>query len=192
MGVAGSNPTGPSKSSDTNRAIPSDRFSSPPQQLSPNCAEENEIDVAQERSIPDDWWPEWMQDLASEDPLGSDPVVVAAIEATDAEHQRYRQFFTALAPADTLDDLLAHPGGVGDPVPLGVLLQGPLEGHHLPIVALIGQLRTQSARLTRSIVALGMGRPTHCSELVALRSRVRSAARHMSRPLVNITLSIFD
>ncbi len=69
--------------------------------------------MAKERTIPDDWWPEWMQDLASEDPLGSDPVVVAAIEATDAEHQRYRKLFTALAPVDTLDDLLAHPGGIG-------------------------------------------------------------------------------
>ena len=57
--------------------------------------------------VPDDWWPEWLQDLASEDPLGSEPVVVAAIEATGAEHQRYRQLFTALAPVDTESRLAA-------------------------------------------------------------------------------------
>lgn len=54
-----------------------------------------------------------MQDLASEDPLGSDPVVAAAIEATEAEHLTYRQLFTALAPTDELDRLLTHPGGLG-------------------------------------------------------------------------------
>ena len=71
------------------------------------------LKVPQQPSIPDDWWPEWMQDLASEDPLASDPVVVAAIEATEAEHQHYRQLFTALAPVDTLDLLLTHRGGIG-------------------------------------------------------------------------------
>jgi len=71
------------------------------------------LEVSQEPSIPDDWWPEWMQDLASEDPLGSDPVVVAAIEDTAAAHERYRQLFTALVPPEALDEVLAAPGGIG-------------------------------------------------------------------------------
>ena len=42
-------------------------------------------------SIPDDWWPKWLQDVATEDPLAADPVVVAAIEETREGYLRYRQ-----------------------------------------------------------------------------------------------------
>lgn len=74
--------------------------------------EPEKIGVAH-RPITDDWWPEWMQDIATEDPLASDPVVVAAIEETTAAHERYRQLFTALVPPEVLDELLAVAGGIG-------------------------------------------------------------------------------
>lgn len=54
-----------------------------------------------------------MQDIATEDPLASDPVVVAAMEETAAAHERYRQVFTALVPRDKFDAILGSPGGIG-------------------------------------------------------------------------------
>lgn len=71
--------------------------------------------------VPDDWWPEWLQDLASEDPLASDPVVVAAIEETTAAGERYRQLFTALVPLEKHRAVLESPGGIG----YGVSTSGP-------------------------------------------------------------------
>lgn len=71
--------------------------------------------------VPDDWWPEWLQDLASEDPLASDPVVVAAIEETTAAGERYRWLFTALVPLEKHRAVLESPGGIG----YGVSTSGP-------------------------------------------------------------------
>lgn len=64
-------------------------------------------------SIPDDWWPPWLKDLGTEDPLASDPVVVAAIEETDDLLKHYRQLFTALVPVEQLNGILQSPGGIG-------------------------------------------------------------------------------
>jgi len=44
--------------------------------------------------VADDWWPEWMADLANEDPLATDPVVVGAIEKTSRDYERYSQVFS--------------------------------------------------------------------------------------------------
>ena len=71
--------------------------------------------------VPDDWWPEWLQDLASEDPLASDPVVVAAIEETTAAGERYRRLFTALVPLEKHRAVLESLGGIG----YGVSTSGP-------------------------------------------------------------------
>jgi hypothetical protein len=65
------------------------------------------------RTLPDDWWPDWFHDLAAEDPLASDRVVVAQIEATPAGHLHYRHLFTAFVPLDRLTQVLEHPGGIG-------------------------------------------------------------------------------
>lgn len=70
---------------------------------------------------PYDWWPEWLRDFASEGLLASSRVVVAQIEETTDEHERYRQLFTALVPVRRLTSVLEHPGGIG----YGVSASGP-------------------------------------------------------------------
>src|SRR2546428_11609953 len=62
---------------------------------------------------PDDWWPEWLQDVGKDDPLATDPVVVATVEETKDAYEHYRQLFTALVPVEQLDSILEQPGGVG-------------------------------------------------------------------------------
>lgn len=66
--------------------------------------------------MPDDWWPEWLQDFALEDPLGESPVVVAEIGETKAEDSSYRHLFTALVPVKHLRSVLDYPGGIGNRV----------------------------------------------------------------------------
>ncbi|MEO7666583.1 MAG: hypothetical protein ABIU97_06065 [Dehalococcoidia bacterium] len=41
---------------------------------------------------------------------------MAAIEETPADHESYRQLFTALVPPEALDELLETPGGIGNAV----------------------------------------------------------------------------
>lgn len=72
----------------------------------------------------DAWWPEWLLDLASEDPLdlasedplGLNPVVVAEIEETPVDYKHYRQLFTALVPVEYVASVLEQPGGIGHDV----------------------------------------------------------------------------
>lgn len=68
------------------------------------------------QTVPDDWWPEWLCDLAAEDPLSADRVVVAAIEGTPIEYHRYRHVYTALVPPNRLDTVLKRRGGIGHDV----------------------------------------------------------------------------
>ncbi len=66
--------------------------------------------------LPDAWLPAWLRDLATDDSLAIDSVIVAEIAATTDEYRRYRQRFTALVPPEHLDAVLAHPGGIGHDV----------------------------------------------------------------------------
>ena len=62
---------------------------------------------------PDDWWPEWLHDLAHDDPMALALVPVAFIEPTESAHARYHQAFTGLVPMEALEAVLNSPGGIG-------------------------------------------------------------------------------
>ncbi|MHB1162421.1 MAG: hypothetical protein ACYC3V_19125, partial [Chloroflexota bacterium] len=70
----------------------------------------------QQRAVPDDWWPEWLQDLAGEDPLAEALVAIGEIEETREEHSRYRHLFTGLVPTKHLDEVLEYSGAIGHSV----------------------------------------------------------------------------
>lgn len=65
---------------------------------------------------PDDWWPDWLRDVADEDPLASDRVVVAEVGGRDADHHNSRHLYTALAPMTRRDAILRRRGGIGHDV----------------------------------------------------------------------------
>jgi len=67
-------------------------------------------------TVTDDWWPQWLQDFASENPLGRHDVEIAKILATDDGNRDYRQVFTALVAPEHLASILEKPGGIGHEV----------------------------------------------------------------------------
>jgi hypothetical protein len=64
-------------------------------------------------NIPDSWWPDFLRPVSEEDPLATDPVVVAMVDDTPNAHEHYRHLFTAFVPPDQLQASLEHPGGIG-------------------------------------------------------------------------------
>ncbi len=66
---------------------------------------------------PDDWWPDWLRDVADEDPLASDRVVVAEVGGTEGvDNINYRHLYTALAPIGRRNAILRRRGGIGHDV----------------------------------------------------------------------------
>jgi hypothetical protein len=69
----------------------------------------------QPSNISNDWWPEFLQEIAAEDPLVSENVVVAEIGHPWGP-KSYRHLYTALVKPDKAHAILTYPGGIGNEV----------------------------------------------------------------------------
>ncbi len=65
--------------------------------------------------IDENYWPYPLRDLRDEDPLASRHVIVADISKPWGDRS-IRNLFTALAPIELVNGIIAHPGGIGTEV----------------------------------------------------------------------------
>lgn len=66
-------------------------------------------------NVGDNYWPAPLEHIAAENPTETRNVVVAEI-STPWGPNSYRHLYTALAPVDCVEELLARPGGIGHEV----------------------------------------------------------------------------
>lgn len=65
--------------------------------------------------VHDNWWPEILKFISDEQPVNNESVITAEI-GHPVGSQSYKHQFSALVDVDKSDEILNHPGGIGDRV----------------------------------------------------------------------------